>query len=37
LPHFEEKSFEIAKIFGGFGQILAVPQHIIGFLDFLFL
>jgi hypothetical protein len=25
LPHFEKKSFEIVKIFGGFGQILAVP------------
>jgi hypothetical protein len=24
LPHFEEKSFEIVEIFGGFGQILVV-------------
>jgi hypothetical protein len=37
LPHFEEKSFEISKIFGGCGQILVVPQHVIGILDFLFL
>jgi hypothetical protein len=36
LPHFEKKSFEIVKIFGGFGQILLVPQHVLGFLDFLF-
>jgi len=34
LQHFEEKSFEIVKIFGGFGQILVVPQHVLGFLDF---
>jgi hypothetical protein len=37
LPHFEEFFFEIAKIFGGFGQNLVVPQHVIGFLDFLYL
>jgi hypothetical protein len=36
LAHFDEKSFEIVKIFGGFGQILVVPQHVLGFLDFLF-
>jgi hypothetical protein len=35
LPHFEEIFFEIVEIFGGFGQILVVPQHVLGFLDFL--